>query len=71
MLCKLNILILNKKQEVENMFNTECNPMLAHAYIPMQQWPDETYDLERSLTVGTIFPCLNQPMCEYEWGETK
>lgn len=53
------------------MFNTECNSMLAHAYIHIQQWPDETYDLERSLNVGTIFPCLNQPICEYEWGETK
>lgn len=52
------------------MFNKECNPMLAHAYIPRQEWPDETYDLERGLMVGTIFPCLNQPMCDYEWGET-
>ena len=53
------------------MFMSECSPMLAHAYIPRQEWPDETYDLERGLMVGTIFPCLNQPMCDYEWGETK
>ena len=53
------------------MAYNECDPMLAHAYIPVQLWPDETYDLERSLIVGTIFPCLNQPICEYEWGETK
>lgn len=53
------------------MFFKECNPMLAHAYIPVQEWPDETYDLEESLIAGTIFPCLNQPICEYEWGETK
>ena len=50
---------------------SECNPMLAHAYIPFQEWPEETYDLERGLAAGTIFPCLNQPMSEYEWGETK
>lgn len=53
------------------MFCSECDPMLAHAYIPFQEWPDKTYDLEDALTAGTIFPCLNQPMCEYEWGETK
>lgn len=53
------------------MIYSECDPMLAHAYIPFQEWPKETYDLERALIVGTIFPCLNQEICEYEWGETK
>lgn len=53
------------------MFFNECNPLLAHAYIPVQDWPEETYDNERSLIVGTIFPCLNQEICKYEWGETK
>ncbi len=53
------------------MYFEECNQMLAHAYIPQQKWTDETYDLERALIVGTIFPCLNQEICEYEWGETK
>ncbi len=53
------------------MIITECNPMLAHAYIPKQEWPEVIYDLEKGLETGTIFPCLNQPVCEYEWGETK
>ncbi|MBQ6907404.1 MAG: spore coat associated protein CotJA [Clostridia bacterium] len=47
--------------------NKECNMQLAHAYVPCQVWPSEIYDLEQSLIVGTIFPCLNQPKSEYEW----
>lgn len=52
------------------MDKCECK-MLARAYIIRQNWPDKLYDLDRGLMVGTIFPCLNQPMCDYEWGETK
>lgn len=48
-----------------------CPIRLAHAYVPPQYWPDELYDPERALMVGTIFPQLNQPMSEYEWGETR
>ncbi len=52
------------------MKKCECN-LLARAFIPWQKWPEEIYDFERGLMIGTIFPCLNQPMCEYEWGETR
>ena len=53
------------------MDNKNCEFWLAHAFIPTQEWPEKTYDLETALEVGTIFPCLNQPVCEYEWGETR
>ena len=52
------------------MQNCECK-VLARAYIQQQKWSEEIYDLERGLMTGTIFPCLNQPMCDYEWGETR
>ncbi|OQB13879.1 MAG: Spore coat associated protein JA (CotJA) [Firmicutes bacterium ADurb.Bin193] len=42
-------------------------PVLAHAYVPFQAWPEKIYDLEMGLDVGTIFPELNQPMSWYEW----
>lgn len=53
------------------MFYKECDTWLAHAYISQQEWQNEIYNLENGLAFGTIFPCLNQPICEYEWGETK
>lgn len=51
------------------MQNCECM-VLARAYIVNQKWPEELYDLKCALINGTVFPCLNQPMCDYEWGET-
>lgn len=32
----------------------------AMAYVPWQYW-DQTYDLEKALQCGTIFPELNKP----------
>ena len=49
----------------------EKDMRLAHAYIPRQEWNENLYNLDEALKNGTIFPCLNQPICEYEWGETK
>ncbi len=53
------------------MLYQEYETQLAHAYIPHQEWKKNIYDKETALMIGTIFPCLNQPICEYEWGETK
>lgn len=33
---------------------------LAIAYVPWQRW-NQTYDLEKALQVGTIFPDLDKP----------
>lgn len=33
---------------------------LAMAYVPWQQW-NSTYDLDRALMAGTIFPELDKP----------
>ncbi|MCI8418380.1 MAG: spore coat associated protein CotJA [Lachnospiraceae bacterium] len=33
---------------------------LAMAYVPWQQWM-QTYDLDRALAAGTIFPELDKP----------
>ena len=33
---------------------------LAIAYVPWQYW-DQTYDLEKALQCGTIFPEFNKP----------
>ena len=52
------------------MEQCDCK-LLAHAFIINQTWSDDIYDLDRGLMAGTIFPCLNQPMCDYEWGETR
>lgn len=52
------------------MDKCECG-LLARAFVQWQEWSDDIYDLERGLVAGTIFPCLNQPMSDYEWGETK
>lgn len=42
-----------------------CNDPLRHmalaiAYVPWQQW-NQTYELEKALQVGTIFPDLDKP----------
>jgi hypothetical protein len=36
------------------------NLALAIAYVPWQCW-DQTYDLEKAMQAGTIFPELNKP----------
>ena len=33
---------------------------LAMAYVPMQIW-NKTYELDKALQVGTLFPCLDKP----------
>ena len=33
---------------------------LAMAYIPMQIW-NKTYELDKALQIGTLFPCLDKP----------
>jgi len=33
---------------------------LAMAYVPWQRW-NQTYELEKALSCGTIFPELNKP----------
>ena len=50
-------------KEVKFMNVIQCDSMLAHAFRPVQEWTDKTYDLEHGLIVGTIFPCLNKPFC--------
>ncbi len=37
-----------------------CNPVLAMAYVPFQQW-NQVYTAEKGLCTGTIFPCLDLP----------
>ena len=44
-------------------------PLLAQAYVPVQNWTGELFDLQIGLREGTIFPELVQPMCWYEWEE--
>ena len=36
------------------------NVSLAMAYVPWQIW-NTTYDLDKALQVGTLFPCLDKP----------
>ena len=33
---------------------------LAMAYVPFQIW-NKTYDLDKALQAGTLFPCLDKP----------
>ena len=35
---------------------------LAIAYVPWQEW-GQTFELEKALQCGTIFPALNKPFC--------
>ncbi len=52
---------------LNNFFNlTDSTPMprVGYAYIPMQSM-DETYDPEKALLRGTIFPELDIPMEKY------
>ena len=39
-----------------------CTYPIAMAYVPVQTF-QTTYDLNRSLEVGTIFPELHKPFC--------
>ena len=41
----------------------------AFPYVPFQQWTGNLYDNETALNAGTVFPELNQPVCDFEWGE--
>jgi hypothetical protein len=45
-----------------NMYsNNGCDNMpLAMAYVPWQTW-NKTYELDKALHVGTLFPCLDKP----------
>ena len=36
------------------------DPVLAMAYVPFQQW-GQTYEPERALDAGTLFPDLDKP----------
>jgi hypothetical protein len=38
----------------------QCDVPLAMAYVPWQTW-NKTYDLDKALQTGTIFPCLDKP----------
>ena len=38
----------------------QCDAPLAMAYVPWQTW-NKTYDLDKALQIGTIFPCLDKP----------
>ena len=38
----------------------KCDVPLAMAYVPMQIW-NTTYELDKALHVGTIFPYLDKP----------
>ena len=50
--------------DYRNQNSTRCTCMrgmaLAIAYVPWQTW-DQTYELEKALQCGTIFPELNKP----------
>ncbi len=37
-----------------------CDPVVAMAYVPWQQWKD-VYEPEVALKNGTLFPELNKP----------
>lgn len=36
------------------------DPVPAMAYVPFQQW-EQTYEPERALDAGTLFPVLDKP----------
>lgn len=36
------------------------NPVPGMAYVPFQQW-DKTFEPERALDAGTLFPVLDKP----------
>lgn len=40
----------------------EADAPLAMGYVPDQHW-NKTFDLDRGLQAGTIFPCLYKPFC--------
>lgn len=41
----------------------EAAAPLAMGYVPSQMHWEETFDLCRALTLGTIFPSLHKPFC--------
>ena len=45
-----------------NVCENFCAYPIAMAYVPVQSF-QTTYDLNRSLEVGTIFPELHKPFC--------
>ena len=51
-----NLIAIRKKGESMNLKNKP----LAMAYVPWQFW-GQTYELEKALQCGTIFPELNKP----------
>lgn len=46
----------------ENVCENSYSYPIAMAYVPVQTF-QTTYDLNRSLEVGTIFPELHKPFC--------
>ena len=46
--------------------NSDCRDsvsadwVLAMSYVPWQTW-NKTYELDKALHVGTLFPCLDKP----------
>lgn len=43
---------------------------LAMAYVPWQYW-NKTYELDKALCIGTIFPELDKPFLGYQGGGRK
>lgn len=56
----------NCEQSIQVSQNLKCGEYeydrlpLGMAYVPMQQWR-QTYEFDRGLQIGTIFPELNKP----------
>ena len=49
-----------------------AQPGIAMAYVPWQRW-GETYDAEKALCRGTLFPALDLPFtgCDCERGANR
>lgn len=47
----------------ENQTSKKCG-CVGYAYVPIQEL-DETYDAEKALRAGTVFPELELTICEY------
>ena len=47
-------------QSMSNDSIFRCDVPLAMAYVPWQIW-NETYELDKALHTGTLFPCLDKP----------
>ena len=66
--------VREQNHSMHNHNDKDCSPQpnmqpmeLAMAYVPWQCWV-ETYDLEKALDVGTIFPNLDLPFLGYKGG---